>query len=560
MWLAELIRGLPVRVVKEAGPVRVCDVTEDSRTVMPGSLFIARRGREADGRAFVPAAIAAGAVAILSDDPALTPGPEAQARPGPALLVSEDVELATALLAERFYGEPSGKLVVIGVTGTNGKTTTSSLIHQMLNALGVRTGLIGTVSIDDGVEIAPATLTTPTALETSLTLWRMVEAGCRAAVMEVSSHALHQRRVAGLSFAVGVFTNLSGDHLDYHGTMEAYAEAKSRLFAMLGPEAVAVVNADDGWHERLVAGTRARVLRCCLEELGACRSCEPECRARVVAGRARTTVAEFSGPWGSGRTELKLVGRHNVMNALQAGAATWAAAQTVERRKDAAFMLDGARMARLLAQVEPPPGRLEMVSGPTDPVTVYVDYAHSDDALGTVLRVLRGAALENPEAGAAVWCVFGCGGDRDRSKRPRMGAVAARQADHVILTSDNPRREDPGAIVGEIMAGIPEPATPRVLVELDRERAIRLAIRRAAPGDIVLIAGKGHETYQILPDGRGGTVRRDFDDRRVAREALRLRAQGTPPVSFRRAEGAAASASSGRTEPATPELPWMPRP
>ncbi|MBC7834397.1 MAG: UDP-N-acetylmuramoyl-L-alanyl-D-glutamate--2,6-diaminopimelate ligase [Phycisphaerales bacterium] len=527
MLLGDLVAGFGVTpggggssADTRAAKVRVCDITEDSRTVMPGSMFIARRGRIADGRRYISDAVEAGAVAILTDDRSVTL--PAHHPCGPVgLLFTDDVELASAQIAERFYGNPTSKLLLIGITGTNGKTTTSSLIHQMLNTLGVRTGLIGTISIDDGVEVAPAALTTPPALELSLTFARMVEAGCRAAVMEVSSHALDQKRVAALSFRVGVFTNLTGDHLDYHGTMEAYGGAKAKLFAMLPRDGVAIINADDAAHRLMVGAFGGPVLRCCLEEAGACRVNQPECRGRSIKADGSGMVAELSGPWGRSRARLNLIGPHNLMNSLQSAAAVWAASKILLEGGEDTLVLDEAAMSGQLERVKAPPGRLEPVSKPENPVKVYVDYAHTDDALESVLRVARGAAMAE---GGQVWCVFGCGGDRDRTKRARMGAVAARLADRVVITSDNPRTEEPGSIIGQIMAGVPAALRVRVLIEVDRARAIKLAVRRAMPGDVVLVAGKGHEEYQILPDGKGGTERRAFDDREVSREALRLRA------------------------------------
>jgi UDP-N-acetylmuramoyl-L-alanyl-D-glutamate--2,6-diaminopimelate ligase len=540
--IGDLIHGQDIRLVGDdpggaLSNLRVCDITEDSRTVMPGSLFIARQGEKADGKRFIAGAIQAGAVAILADDPAYRL-PEALAASRVALLSSPDVELAAAGLAERFYGDPSSKMIVIGVTGTNGKTTTTFLIHQMLNALGIRCGLIGTVFIDDGVEVAAASLTTPPAVEISRTFARMHEADCRAAVMEVSSHALDQRRVGAIKFNAGVFTNLTGDHLDYHGTMEAYAAAKARLFAMLPEDGVAVVNIQDPAHSGMVKGCKAPVVRCAVDGpkgLAITGGTAPEtvCRARVVGADTTGTTVEFTGPWGHRTTRVPLVGAFNVMNALEAVATVHALFGGTDEDAISFEIIAGA-----LERASAPPGRLEPVTAEGAPIQVFVDYAHTDDALQTVLTVLReamgthlGPGLGTSEIGQGprpdsreLWCVFGCGGDRDRTKRPRMGKVAAELADRVIVTSDNPRTEDPGAIIKEILVGIGSGrAAAHHRVEPDREAAIRLAIREARPGDTIIIAGKGHEDYQILPDGRGGTVKRHFDDREVARAALRER-------------------------------------
>ena len=532
MNIGDLISGFAITPDEPASrtrSVRVCDITEDSRTVQPGSLFVARRGETHDGRQFVPAAVQAGAVAVLTDDPGLV-APDAPKGHAPvAMLRTGDLPLATAQIAERFYGEPSSKLAVLGVTGTNGKTTTTFLVHQVLNALGIRTGLMGTCVIDDGVETAPANLTTAPALEISRTFARMLDAGCTAAVLEVSSHALHQRRVGAITFAGAAFTNLTGDHLDYHRTMDAYADAKAMLFESLAPTAAAVVNAGDAACERMLRKCRARMLRCLptVTGTGPVTLKEGEFRAVVRAmGHAHTDVT-FCGPWGSEEIRLPLVGMFNVVNALEAAALVYSC---FGGKGDGWIAF--ADIARALARVKAPPGRLEPVTAPGAEITVFVDYAHSDDALRTVLLTTREAMSAAAKgsggaggSGGELWCVFGCGGDRDKTKRPRMGAVAAQLADFVIVTSDNPRTENPRAIIGDIIDGIPAESQPRVRIEADREAAIRLAIRMAPAGSIIVIAGKGHEDYQILPDPDrpGQTVTRHFDDREVARDALRER-------------------------------------
>ena len=298
MELGTLIAGLGIRPVggkAVPAPVRICDITEDSRTVMPGSLFVARRGEKSDGRNFVGAAVEAGAVAVLTDDPKV----QVPAKSGAALLVADDIQMAAAMVAERFYGMPSQRLAVIGVTGTNGKTTTTYLIHQILNRAGKRCGLVGTVCVDDGVEVAPASLTTPPSLELSRTLARMVEAGCEAAAIEASSHALDQRRVGAVRFKVGVFTNLTHDHLDYHGTMETYAAAKAVLFEMLPEDGVAVVNVDDAAGARMIAaaGPGVRIVRCTMKSRGSGGAPAADVAARVVSATANGTVIDITGPW-----------------------------------------------------------------------------------------------------------------------------------------------------------------------------------------------------------------------------------------------------------------------
>ena len=557
MRIADLIQSLGVTIANrdaaptsaphgELGDIRICDITEDSRTVLPGSLFVARKGEKSDGRAFVPGAIDAGAVAILTDDPALQL-PEHHRPHGPvALLLAPDLALATAQLAERFYGDPSSKLTVIGVTGTNGKTTTTFLIHQMLNALGIRCGLIGTVVIDDGVEVAPASLTTPPALELSRTLARMCDAGCAAAVMEVSSHSLHQRRVGAVAFNAGVFTNLTHDHLDYHGTMEHYGAAKAMLFAALPADGVAVLNVQDPAHSQMAKATKARLVRCKVDggpgsgggalSIAGGAAEETVRRARVVGVGTASTEVEFSGFAEHAQTvRVPLIGAFNVMNALQAVAVVHALYGGTGEDDFSFEIIAGA-----LARSAPPPGRVEPVTRDGESIAVFVDYAHTDDALKTVLSTVRGAmndraaVIGGPKAASAgrLWCVFGCGGDRDRTKRPKMGCIAAELADRVVITSDNPRTENAAAIIAEIQTGIASGHAGKTSTEADRERAIQQAIREALPGDVVVIAGKGHEDYQILPDPArpGTTITRHFDDREVARAALVARGIKTRPV------------------------------
>lgn len=486
MTISKLIEGLPVRLARGGADPAITAVVEDSRGATPGCLFIARGGTKADGRRFIADAVRAGAAAVLTDDPASVPA-------GAVILQADDVALAAAFLAERFAGEPSSKLRLIGVTGTNGKTTTTYLIRHLLNRAGIRCGLIGTVQIDDGASVIPASLTTPPAVEISSLLARMVANGCDACVMETSSHALHQRRVGGLRFIGGVFTNLTGDHLDYHGTMEEYAAAKAMLFENLPRDGFAVVNIDDPTADRMIARCAVRVISCSVNERDA------SCVARIGRQTIRDVEVSFLGQWGGFEMRLPLVGRHNVMNALQAAAV------------GAAMDLDAATLAAGLSTCPAPPGRLEPVTKPDDDLTVLVDYAHTDDALRNVLSALRPLV----PTGASLRVVFGCGGDRDRTKRPRMAAVAASLADDIIITSDNPRTEDPQAIIEEILTGVPGNHAAHVCAVVDRTQAIAAAIERSRPGDVVLIAGKGHEDYQII-----GTTRRPFDDRLVAKAAL----------------------------------------
>ena len=473
-------------------------VSDDSRRVRPGDLFIARPGVADDGGRHLAEAIAHGAVAVL--------GGVGTARALAGLRVVAVAEVDPGSLREaagvtvgRFFGDPSRRLDLVGVTGTNGKTTTCFLIRQLLAAVQIRCGLMGTVLVDDGRESRPAELTTPGAIELHESLARMVAHGCSAAAIEVSSHALDQDRVAGLRFNRAVFTNLSGDHLDYHGSMEAYLAAKRRLFESLDEASVAVVHRGDAAAAAMVEGCRASVLDYAIAEGG----------REAAAVRGRVGFMDPSGtdllletPWGEATARLPLVGRHNVENALAAVAVAGSLGMPFES------IIGG------LATLTAPPGRFERVQVPEARFSVLVDYAHTDDALRRALEALRPVL----PPGAKLRCVFGCGGDRDRSKRPRMAAVACALADQVIVTSDNPRTESPGAIVEEVLTGVAAADVDRVEAVVDRRDAIRRAVECCERGDILLIAGKGHEDYQIV-----GREKRAFDDRREAAAALAAR-------------------------------------
>lgn len=495
--LRTLLDGLDVTLTG-GGAVDLTDITDDSRTVKPGCLFIARAGTKADGRRYIQDALSRGAAAVISEDdkPADLPADRGWA-------VAKKLDHAlVAELAERFFDRPSRKLKLIGVTGTNGKTTITFVIQHLLRHTGVKAGIIGTVLIDDGATRTPAELTTPGAVDFTRHLAAMVANGCHAAIAEVSSHALHQGRTAALRFDVALFTNLTGDHLDYHGTMENYAAAKAILFESLAPDAWAVVNSDDEWANRMTRDTTARVVRCTMKGEADQRTA---CAAEILALGSDHSHVRFTGPWGSVEVRLPLVGRHNVMNVLESIAA-------------ANCLSALSRVLRGALETCPaPPGRLEPVTVDSDSSTstsggmpaVLVDYAHTHDALENVLSALR------PVTKGRVIVVFGCGGDRDRTKRPKMAAVACRLADKVVVTSDNPRTEDPAFIIGQVLEGVPPEAQSKLTVEPDRAKAIELAIRMGGAQDVVLIAGKGHEDYQII-----GTTKRHFDDREEARRVL----------------------------------------
>ncbi|HRP61825.1 MAG TPA: UDP-N-acetylmuramoyl-L-alanyl-D-glutamate--2,6-diaminopimelate ligase [Phycisphaerales bacterium] len=486
MNLALLIQNLPARLIHGSADIDITAITEDSREVRRGTLFIARQGERVDGKAFIPQAVSAGAAAVVADRVVQVPTDT-------AMVVSEDVPYVAAHMVERFMGKPSSRLKLIGITGTNGKTTTAHLVHQMLNRAGVRCGLIGTVHVDDGRDVTVSNLTTPPAAELSRWMRSMVDHGCAACVMEVSSHALQQERVAGLAFDVGVFTNLTGDHLDYHGTMDEYCAAKAKLFQMLPERGCAIVNDDDSSSYAMRSKSRAPVWGCSLVTANA--TCAAKIKLQTIAG----VEAEFRGPWGVMDISLPLCGKHNVMNALEAAAVGHVVG------------LSAAQISQSLASCKAPPGRLEPVMTDGKPYSIFVDYAHTDDALDNVLSTLRPLVPQ----GGRLRVVFGCGGNRDPQKRPRMASVACRLADDIIITSDNPRKEDPEEIVRQVAQGVPASHQSSTTCIVDRRQAIFEAVSRCSAGDVLLIAGKGHEDYQII-----GEQRRPFDDRLVAREAL----------------------------------------
>ncbi len=500
MRLSHLLAGLPATIRSSAAlPTAdpdITSVTDDSRKAKPGCLFLARPGASGDGRAFIADALAKGAVAVLGDEACELPAGSVA-----ALATTSEPVRATALVADRFHGEPTAKLRVVGVTGTNGKTTIAYLTQQLLRRGGKPCGLLGTVETDDGATRTPSNLTTPGALELSALFARMVANGCTHAAMEVSSHALDQGRALSVRFACGIFTNLTGDHLDYHKTMEAYATAKAKLFASLDASAHAVVNVDDPWSKEMLRG-KATALRCSLRDPKA------DCLASIEGVELDGMRLRVRGPWGDQRLRVPLVGQHNAMNALEAMAAAWTQG------------VSPADLAAGLEHCEAPPGRLQPVLPNQHGFSVLVDYAHTDDALLNVLTALRPVV----PSGGRLMVVFGCGGDRDRTKRPRMAKVACDHADRVVVTSDNPRTERPEAIVEEIRAGVPQGTKAEVHVEVDRARAIAWAVGEARRGDLVLIAGKGHEDYQIV-----GTEKRPFDDRLHAKAAIEARGERRVP-------------------------------
>jgi UDP-N-acetylmuramoyl-L-alanyl-D-glutamate--2,6-diaminopimelate ligase len=506
--LEELLRGVEGARISGDTSTPIRGVAYDSRAVEPGYLFAALRGSQRDGQGFVAQALGRGAAAILSSRPPATGGgarPAEAARPTAWVQVADD-RRALALVARNYYGRPDERLEMLGVTGTNGKTTVCHLLEAALAEAGRKPCLLGTVSYRYGRDETRAERTTPESLDLMRHLDRFATAGARSCVMEVSSHALALRRVAGIAFRAAVFTNLTQDHLDFHGTMEAYLEAKGLLFRDLAPDAVAALNADDPASARLRALTRARVVT-----WGEAPAADLKIEAcRTALDGIDLTLRPGGALAASGTAPLvlrsPLLGMPNARN-LAAAAAT-----------GLALGLPREALERGLVAVRGVPGRFERVDD-GGPFLVLVDYAHTDDALANLLASVR--ALKP----LRILTVFGCGGDRDRAKRPKMGFAAASGSDVVFVTSDNPRSENPEHILEEILPGVrrafgldqgAELPGDRCQVIADRREAIARAVALARPGDAVVIAGKGHETYQILADR---TI--PFDDRQVAREALR---------------------------------------
>jgi UDP-N-acetylmuramoyl-L-alanyl-D-glutamate--2,6-diaminopimelate ligase len=473
--------------------VSVTAITDDSRSVQAGSLFVAVKGERVDGHRFIPAAMKAGMAAAVLQEPGTD-------LPVPFARVA-DSRKALGLLGSRFYGEPSSHIRMIGVTGTNGKTTTTYVCKTLLEELGRQVGLIGTVAYQIGKEMVPASHTTPGAIELQQLLAKMVAGGCDTAVMEVSSHALAQDRTGGCEYDVAVFSNLTQDHLDFHHTMDEYFQAKLRLFTGLTgtrkPNKRAILNVDDP------AGLRIKQL-CPSPVWTYGLKAKADLRSENVRLSLGGTTFTAETPAGSFPVESHLVGEHNVYNLLAAIGVALHEGATPDQVRQA------------VAQVTNVPGRFERVLAGQD-FTVVVDYAHTEDAL---VRLLT--AAQTLKTGRII-TVFGCGGDRDRSKRPKMGEAAVRYSDVVVLTSDNPRTEDPLAILQDVEVGVSDALKQRPDVHYqkvaDRREAIGVAMREAQSGDMVLIAGKGHEDYQII-----GAEKFHFDDREVAREAIeRLR-------------------------------------
>lgn len=477
--LDELLQGVEVRSLVGDGTVAVGRLEFDSRKVVPGTLFFATRGTQADGHAYIPAAVAAGAAAVVCEElPAERPV-------GVTFVQVPDSTVALGQVASAFYGHPSRRLKLVGVTGTNGKTTTATLLYRMFRRLGYKAGLISTVvyCVDDR-EI-PSTHTTPDSIRLNAMMAEMVEAGCDYCFMEVSSHSLVQHRTAGLAFVGGIFSNITHDHLDYHKTFAEYIRAKKLFFDGLPAGAFALTNADDRNGMVMVQNTKATVKTYALQSFA-------DFRCRIVETLLDGMLLNLDGS----EVWIKFLGRFNAYNLTS----VYATALLLDARRD--------EVLRILSDLTSVDGRFEPIHS-KEGVTAIVDYAHTPDALQNVIGTIN----EIRKKDQRLYVVVGCGGNRDATKRPEMAKIAVDGSDMAVLTSDNPRLEEPGAIIEQMKSGL-EPGA-RYLAITDRREAIKAAVALARPGDIILVAGKGHETYQDV-----GGVKHHFDDREEVRAAF----------------------------------------
>ncbi|EHB93065.1 hypothetical protein HMPREF9450_00331 [Alistipes indistinctus YIT 12060] len=477
--LDKLLQGVEVRSLVGDGTVAVGRLEFDSRKVVPGTLFFATRGTQADGHAYIPAAVAAGAAAVVCEElPAERPA-------GVTFVQVPDSTVALGQVASAFYGHPSRRLKLVGVTGTNGKTTTATLLYRMFRRLGYKAGLISTVvyCVDDR-EI-PSTHTTPDSIRLNAMMAEMVEAGCDYCFMEVSSHSLVQHRTAGLAFVGGIFSNITHDHLDYHKTFAEYIRAKKLFFDGLPAGAFALTNADDRNGMVMVQNTKATVKTYALQSFA-------DFRCRIVETLLDGMLLNLDGS----EVWVKFLGRFNAYNLTS----VYATALLLDARRD--------EVLRILSDLTSVDGRFEPIHS-KEGVTAIVDYAHTPDALQNVIGTIN----EIRKKDQRLYVVVGCGGNRDATKRPEMAKIAVDGSDMAVLTSDNPRLEEPGAIIEQMKSGL-EPGA-RYLAITDRREAIKAAVALARPGDIILVAGKGHETYQDV-----GGVKHHFDDREEVRAAF----------------------------------------
>lgn len=479
MKLCDILSGVECSDVHADLQSEITGVYYDSRAVKPGGLFVAIKGFETDGHEYINAARKNGAAVILCE----------RAPEGEDYILTKDTRRALALASKNFFSDPAAGLKLIGVTGTNGKTTTTMLLKHVLESQGEKVGLIGTNQNMIGEKVLPTERTTPESFELQKLFREMADEGCTCIVMEVSSHSLALERVAGLRFAAGVFTNLTQDHLDFHGTMEEYARCKALLFSQCDK---AAVNLDDPWAEYMINHAECPLISFSVNDKKA------DLMASELSLSARGVNFSAAAQGKTRSVELGIPGRFSVYNAL----AVMAACMVLDVDLDACV--------KSLASAEGVKGRVEVV--PTDgDYTILIDYAHTPDALENVLKSVKEVAE------GRVVALFGCGGDRDRTKRPIMGHIATQNADVVIVTSDNPRTEEPSAIISDICEGIKDSKVPVEVLE-DRREAIHWAIDNHLPGDVIVLAGKGHETYQII-----GKTKHHMDEREIVAEYLEMR-------------------------------------
>lgn len=484
MKLQDLLYQVSIRSVKGRTDVEVNDVQIDSRKVSKGSVFIAVKGAVSDGHQFIDKAIAHGAAAIVCESTTTISSDE--------LVVVEvgDSAAAAGIMAHRFYGAPSEKLKIVGVTGTNGKTTIATLLYKLFTSLGYKCGLLSTVENHIGSIIVPATHTTPDAISLNQLLKKMLDAGCSHVFMEVSSHAIQQQRIAGLVFAGGIFSNITHDHLDYHKTFDEYIRVKKSFFDSLSSSAFAISNADDKRGTVMLQNTGAKKYYYSLKTVA-------EFKGKIIENNLTGLVMIINDQ----EVHFRLIGEFNAYNLL----AVFGTAITMGEDKH--------EVLRNLSVMTGAEGRFDYMMSAKDRVIAIVDYAHTPDALLNVLATIK----KLKKGFEQVITVVGCGGDRDRTKRPVMGAAACEHSDRVIFTSDNPRSEDPTAIINDMEEGLPAAAKRKYISIADRKEAIKTAISMAKPEDIVLIAGKGHEKYQEIKG-----VKYDFDDKEMVREMFEV--------------------------------------
>jgi UDP-N-acetylmuramoyl-L-alanyl-D-glutamate--2,6-diaminopimelate ligase len=479
MRLNELTKGIKTLQIAGDADIDITGVNIDSRKIKPGHLFVAMKGTQVDGHTFIPKALELGAAAVLCEDM-----PE-ERKDGVVYIQVESTEDAVGKVATLFYGDPSTKLKLVGVTGTNGKTTIATLLYNMFRKFGFKCGLLSTVCNYIEGEAIPADHTTPDPIELNQLLSRMVEAGCQYAFMECSSHAIHQKRIGGLKFAGGIFTNLTRDHMDYHKTVENYRNAKKAFFDGLPKTAFAITNADDKNGMVMVQNCKAQVKTYSTRSMA-------DFRARILECHFEGMYLEVDGR----EVGVQFIGKFNVSNLL----AVYGAAVMLGQKPEDVLVV--------LSTLKSVSGRLEPIHSP-EGFTAIVDYAHTPDALENVLKAIH----EVLDGKGKVITVCGAGGNRDKGKRPLMAQEAVKQSDRVIITSDNPRFEEPQDIINDMLAGLDKQQMKKVVSIVDRKEAIRTACMLAQKGDVILIAGKGHEDYQEIKG-----VKHHFDDKEVVKE------------------------------------------